>query len=117
MSASALFFSREGLPPLRGLMLPCGSVWFVGIDAFALVGCTNVRPALRRIAHQERRQIGAANLFGLHPHTQIISERALAQIVQSSQKGAGDDAARWVCMYVIPTVSTLHRGTFDGGAK
>ena len=121
MTASAhqpmgLFFHRENLPSLRAVLLPCGAVWFVAIDALALAGCVNSPSAMKRFAPDDWRQIGPENPLGLHLHTRVISEKALVQLLQGGRKPAAD-AARWVFLHVIPTAYSLRRGTSEGGAK
>lgn len=112
-----LFFHRENLQPLRAVLIPCGSVWFVALDALALAGCVNTPTAMKRFAPEDWRQIGPENPLGLHLHTRVISEKALIQLLQVGRKPEAEAAARWVFLHVIPTAYTLRRGTPEGGTK
>lgn len=117
VQVAALFFNRENMPSLRGLLLPCGSVWFVAMDALALIGCANSPTAMKRFAPEDWRQIGPDNPLGLHLHTRVISEKALVQLLQIGRKPEADEARRWVFLHVIPTAYTLRRGALEGMSK
>lgn len=105
--ATPFFFIHEKMPLLRGLMLPCGSLWFVATDALAVVGCSNAPGARKRLGPFGWQQIGPNNPLGLHPHSRLINDRALARLVAVDRKSGAAEAAQWVFEHVLPTAYTL----------